>query len=105
MQNLLPSLEVFEGAPELGVSPEDLAFGEVLGLAGGEWAGALREGDLLVRDDTRLADKVAVRGEPLGDAEQDSRAVPQGELGEHGPLAVGRLSVHAGLPVVPRDSG
>ena len=96
--------EVFEGASELRVPGEDLLSGEVAGLARDQRLGVFAERDLHVRLDARLADKVAVGGEPLGDAEQDRRAVPEDELGENRPRAEGGLPDNGRPVVVPSST-
>src|SRR5829696_4341719 len=105
MRTVLLPLEVFEGARELGVSLKDLLLGEVAGLARGERLNARRKRDLHVRLDAGLAYKVAIGGEPLGDAEQDSRSVPEDELREHRPRTEGGLPDHGGSVVVAQGAG
>src|SRR5688500_11947452 len=65
------TLELFVGRAQLGVLLEDILAGQVAGIVGRERFCPLGEGHFNVGCDPCVADKVAVRGKPLGDAEQD----------------------------------
>src|SRR5215211_6154840 len=105
MCTLLLTLQVFVGRAQLGVLLQDLLTGEVAGLVGRERFDPFCEGHSDVGYDPSFADKVAVRGKPLGDAEQDRRAVPEDELREHGARAEGSLPDDGRAAVVPQGSG
>src|SRR5215211_4563683 len=105
MCTLLLTLQVFVGRAQLGVLLQDLLTGEVAGLVGRERFGPFCKGHSDVGYDPCFADKVAVRGKPLGDAEQDRRAVPEDELREHGARAEGSLPDDGRAAVVPQGSG
>src|SRR5215213_467175 len=105
MRAFLLTREAFKGASELGVPLEDLLPGEVAGLARGKRMVVRRERYPYVRLDAGLADKVAVGRKPLGDAEQDRRAIPQYELREHRPCTESGLPDHGRPVVVPEGAG
>src|SRR5215210_4351675 len=94
-------LQGFEGPLELGVLLEDLLPREAFGLVRGLRLLVLLELDLDVRLDAGPPDRVPVRGQPLGDAEHDGRAVSQGNLAEHRPGTEGRLAHYLSPAVVP----
>jgi len=48
-----------------------MSGGEIAGLIGREWYGSIPERYPYIGCDSCFADKIAVRGKPLGDAEQD----------------------------------
>src|SRR5918911_3303922 len=85
-------LQDLEGAFELGIFREDLVLGEVFDLVRGLRLLVVFELRFDVRRYAGAPDKVPVRGQPLGDAEQDGRTIAQGVLGEHGPGAEGLLA-------------